>query len=80
MKQQRNSTCLCGSGLKYKRCCWQKILHAPKLSEIPRVEPPKQDKENTDNAFEYRPRSARSLLMALASVAALSMPTGNYRK
>ena len=21
----RNDTCLCGSGLKYKKCCWEKI-------------------------------------------------------
>lgn len=70
MNQPRNQLCACGSGKKYKRCCWSKILHAPKLSEIPRVERPAPDESDTTKSKHTLPLA----LALLASAAFIYQP------
>jgi hypothetical protein len=70
VKQSRNQLCSCGSGKKYKKCCWGKVLHAPKLSEIPRVEQPAPDESDTAESKHTLPLA----LALLASSAFLYQP------
>jgi hypothetical protein len=37
MKIGRNDKCLCGSGLKFKNCCWDKFAVLPESSDTPEL-------------------------------------------
>lgn len=68
MNTPRNSLCSCGSGKKFKRCCWNPV------SLTPAMIPPKEiHRAEADTVVSPRFRRSPSLIMLVAATAAIGL-------
>ena len=92
-KQQRNAPCLCGSGVKYKKCCFQIELEVARLEMIERKKRYKEfveqlakerqqkmtDMAKLDELSSYHPSKGEDLRVHSSILGALMMMSLNRR-
>lgn len=66
MKPERNKPCACGSGKKFKKCCWNPVRVVP--AQIPPV--PRDDNTITVSYRNMKRGRMMNLMLAAAALGA----------